>query len=714
MASPTVRSDINQSNPSWQVRRELPLMVRRCGAWAVEVSLIVASSLVPFTIGTLANNAIKSVPLNPAVAATSEAIAQTLAIPIRDRNPRVTPLTNLFWSGALIAPIAVAGWQLYLLAKKGQTSPKRWFGVKVVSESGAPPGILRALARESLGRWGIPVGIAYTLWRISGAFPDLVILVGMSGLMLLGDGLATKFDPKRRTGHDRLAGTFVTDAGALSSNTTNPFMGQDWSDEDAAIAALVLTPEASVDGSRGLWAWMRQHPGLTLLIVTILGMTSVLGTFIGTQIYIQSQANLRDFKQRDDKVFLALVNKLSPMSPNGIAERRAAILALGVVEDARAIPLLADLLGQEENPTLVDSIQQALVSAGPKTLPYLQRLNQALSNDLDSMRYGGNAKERELAAIRRRATQRAIAKILTVNRGQLNDADLSRTDLSQTASGPAQFTLVLDKGDLSGINLRSANLTNAILPGIRFYGAGADARFGTFDDWRADLSGANFEGANLTGAFLNNITMNRTNFLRSTLNKANLSYSILSGANFSSAKLIGVDLRQASLQDATFTGADLGSANLSRTNLEGARLGQVKAQGALFPETNLRKSDWQGADLSGADLSNANLQNADMTSVKLASANLSNTQLQDANFRNADVSLVNFRGANVTGANFKGAMFVTGKQNRPDQFIQSPPVNSKSGRLQGVDFTEAKNLEASQVAYICLQGGIHPRCPQKN
>jgi uncharacterized protein YjbI with pentapeptide repeats/uncharacterized RDD family membrane protein YckC len=714
MANPTVNSEINQSAPSWQMGRELPLIVRRCGAWVVELSLILGSSLIPFTIGTLANNGTKSVPLNPVVADTSEAIAKTLAIPIRDRNPRVTPLTNLFWSGALIAPIAVAGWQLYLLAKKGQTSPKRWFGVKVISETGVPAGILNILVRESLGRWGIPIGIAYTLWRISGAFPDLIILTGMSGLMLLADGMATKFDLKQRTGHDRLAKTFVTDAEILPTNTESPFLGEDWTEEDAAIAALVLTPETPTEDSKSFWVWMRQHPGLTLVTATIVGMTAVLGTFIGTQIYIQSQANLRNFKQRDDEVFLAIVNKLSPTSSNGIAGRRAAILALGAVKDSRAIPLLVDLLAQEENSALMDANQQALVSAGLKSLPYLQRLNQALSNDLNSLRYGGNTKEKELAANRQRATQRAIAKILTIYIGQVNQVDLSRVDLSQTASGSAQFTLVLNMADLSGIYLRSTNLTNAILTNTRFYGAGEDGRFGTFDDWIADLSGANLEGANLTGAFLSNVIMKRTNFLRATLNKANLTNANLNGANFSSALLIGANLRQAFLKDATLTGADLGSANLSEANLEGARLGQVKAQGSQFQGTNLVKSDWQGADLSGADLSQTDLRNADLTLAKLASANLSNAQLQNTNFRNADLSLVNFRGANVAGANFKGALFVTTKPNQPDQFIQSPSVNYKLGRLQGVDFSEAKNLEAKQIAYICLQGGIHPSCPQKN
>lgn len=716
MASPTVSGGINEPDPNLQVKsQKFPLLVRRCGAWAVEVSLIVFSGLIPFSIGQAVNRGPQSVPLNPIVASTSEAIARTLAIPIRDRNPRVAPLTNLFWTGALLAPIALAGWQLYLLAKTGQTLPKRWFGVRVVA-SGRPPGWARVLVRESLGRWGVPIGVAYTLWRLSGAYPDLLILTALSSFTLLGDGAVARLDSKRRTGHDRLARTFVVDAlkPYPQPPTTNPFQGSDWTEEDAAIAAIVLTPETPSQKSANLWVWMRQHPGLTLLVVTTVGMVAVLGTFVGTQIYIQSQANLRDFKQRDDEVFLALVSKLSPATPNAATERRAAILALGAVNDPRATPLLVDLLGQEDNAAMLEVIQQALVSRGLKALPYLQRLNQAFSNDLDSMRFGGNAQEKQLVALRQRATQRAVAKILTVYSGSLNNIDLSRIDLGQTASGPTQFTLVLDKADLSGIRLRSASLTNANLQGVRFSGAGEDRRFGTFDDWIADLSGADLEGANLTGAFLSNAFMNRANFLRAILNKANLSMGSLSGANLSSAKLIGADLRQALLKDASLTGADLGTANLSGANLENARLSQVKAQGAQLQSTNLVESDWQGADLAGADLSDANLQNANLSSTRLTNGKLRNAQLQNANLRNADLSFVDFRGASLAGANFQGATFLGNKSPRSDQFIQSPSATSKTGRLQGVDFTETKNLSASQIAYICLQGGIHPRCPKKN
>jgi uncharacterized protein YjbI with pentapeptide repeats/uncharacterized RDD family membrane protein YckC len=710
MASPTAPGDINQPDPSWQAKsKQLPLLVRRCGAWAVEISFFAASALVPYSIGVLVNREAQTVPLNPSIAAVSETVSRTLGIPVRDRNPRVAPLTNLFWSAASIAPIVLATWQLFLLARTGQTLPKRWFGVKVVKASGTPPGFLRALIRESLGRWGVPLGVAYGIWRLSGAFPDLVILGGLSGLAMLADGALALRD-KRQTGHDRIANTLVV-SDRSTQVSLNPVKTQEWTEEDAAIAALVLTPERGERENPSLWNWMRQHPGVILLTVTLGSAGVILTLFVGTQIYIQSQANLRDSRQRNDELFVALVSKLSPGATNGTAGRRSAILALGTVEDSRAIPLLADLLAQEESRTMLDAIQQALVSTGPKALPYLQRLNQALSNDLNSLRFGGKTQERELAASRQRTVQKAIGKILTVYSSQLNGADLSRTDLAQTAAGPAQFTLVLDKVDLSGIKLRNANLTNASLQGTRFYGTGEDRRSGTFDDWISDLSGANFEGTNLTEASLNNAVMNRTTFVRAVLTKANLSSGNLNSANFSSALLIGANLQQAMLKDASFTGADIGSANLSGANLSGARLVKVKAQGAQLPLANLTKSEWQGADLSGADLNGSDLQNADLSSTKLANASLKNAMLQNANLRNAEVSSVDFRGANLAGANFQGTVFV-GKD-AADRFIQSPP-GSKSGRLQGVDFTDAKNLDSNQIAYICLQGGFHPKCPQKN
>jgi uncharacterized protein YjbI with pentapeptide repeats/uncharacterized RDD family membrane protein YckC len=701
--------------------------------------MVAASALVPYSIGLYAkdHSTTEPVPLNPVLASTEEAIAKTLAYPLREQRTRqVAPLTNLFWCGALVIPLVMTGWQLYLLSKTGQTSPKRWFGVQVVTASGAPPGLVRAVWREAVGRWGLPIGTAYVLWRYTGAFPDLGILLGLAGLMLLAESSSALFGSRRRTLHDQLAGTYVLESRQNFSPYSERFqtMQAQWRDNsvtlevenglespveevstdqrrDRAVTTIVLTSQQPKRSHLNLWFWMRQHPGLTLLIMAAAGMVSVLGTFVGTQIYIQSQANRREFKKQNNQVFLALVKQLSSFGANATQERQGAILALARLDDARAVPFLVDLLGQEKTVSLIETIQQALVSKGAEALPALQRLNQSLQNDQETLRRRGTGAERQLVALRQRATNRAIAKILTIDTNQIHNADLSRTNLSQVSTGSAQFSLILENLDLSGINFRSTNLTGASLRSSRFYGLGEDGRYGTFDDWISDFSGAELRNADLTKANLNNVLMNRTSLVRATLNQVNLSNSRLIGANLSGAQLIGANLQQAILENASLTGAELGEAKLTQSNLHGARLGRVSAEGGDFSFADLTQSNWQDADLSGANLSNANLQDADLSSTKLIDANLRNAQLQNTKLRNSNLSSADLRGANLAGTDFRGATF-TATPVRSNQFIEKP-LNATSGaRVKGVNFAKAKNLDTKQIKYICNQGGIHPQCPK--
>ena len=82
----------NNPEASWQLKsKQLPIWVRRCGAWATEVSLILFSGTVPFYLGQLGNIGNRSVPLNPAVAKTTEVIANTFGIPLRNPNQKVRP-----------------------------------------------------------------------------------------------------------------------------------------------------------------------------------------------------------------------------------------------------------------------------------------------------------------------------------------------------------------------------------------------------------------------------------------------------------------------------------------------------------------------------------------------------------------------------------------------------------------------------------------------
>jgi len=738
MASPTMKNGVNQPSRLFRVRlHRLPLVTRRCAAWVVEVSLVAASALVPYSVGVYAtqHSTAELVPLNPVLATTEEAIAKTFAIPLRSQNPRlVAPLTNLFWWGAIITPLVLTGWQLYLLSKTEQTLPKRWFGVRVVTATGAPPGLARVFLREGVGRWGLPLGTAYLIWRYSGAFPDLSILVGLTGLMLLAEGATLLFAPQRRSLHDRLAGTFVLTSSrpgrpyANGTVRTQPLQnGQPvrlevqstWTELDeegepnpkrqAKVTTIVLTPELERRRIH-IWYWMRQHPGLTLLLVAFVGMTSILSTFVGTQVYIQSQANRREFNSQKNQVFLALVKQLSATTPNAPEERRGAILALATLDDPRAVPFLVDLLSQETREELIDTLQQAVVSTGAQALPHLQRLNQSLTNDSQALRGRGSSQERQLVALRQRASQRAIAKILTIYNGQIHNADLSRVDLSSASTTLAPFTLVLDNTDLSGINLKTAILSNASLRNSRFYSAGEDERWGTFDDWITDLSQADLKQANLTDAFLSHGLMNRTNLIRATLVRTNLSNAQMKGANLSSAVLINANLRQTLLENASLTGANLADAHLTQANLQGARLGRVSAVGAQFPLARLVQSDWQGADLTEANFAQANLQDANLSFTKLVGVNFTQAQLRNVSLRNADLSHADLRGANVAGVDFQGAIFAASKPVKSDQFIEASSFVADGALIKGVNFAAAKNLDQKQMKYICSQGGLHPEC----
>lgn len=745
MASPTIKTGKNrEGSRSFSLRRplNLPLVTRRCAAVVLEVSLVAASALIPYSIGLYAKEhaTAESVPLNPVLASTEEAIAKTLAYPLRDpANRQVAPLTNLFWCGALVMPLVLTSWQLYLLGKTGKTTPKAWLGVKVVTAYGEPPGLIRAAFREGVGRWGLPGGTAYLLWRYTGAFPDFGILLGLAGLLLLAECGSSLFNSRRRTLHDQLAGTYVLDATRSFSPDVDQVgysvrqneavtlevesdwhqpdesdsMGQkhDASPHHRSVTTIVITPKQS-QRRLNLWFWMRRHPGLTLLIIVVGSMVSILGTFVGTQIYIQSQANRREFKKQDNQVFLALVKQIGAFGPSAIDERKGAILALARLDDSRTVPFLVDLLAQEKNSILIDTLQQGLVSNGTKALPTLQRLNQSLQNDQETLRRRGTPGEQQVVALRQRATNRAIAKILMIDSSQLHHADLSRTNLSQVTTGVAPFTLVLETLDLSGINFRSANLVGASLRGSRFYGPGEDGRLGTFDDWTTDFSGADLREVDLSGATLNNVVMNQTILVRAKLNRANLANSFLSGANLSSVQLISANLRQANLENASLTGADLGEAKLTSSNLHSARLGQVKAVGSDFSFADLSESNWQGSDLSGANLKNANLQEADLSSTRLVDANLRNAQLQNAKLRNSNLSNADLRGANLAGTDFRGVIFVTATPDSSNQFIESPLTNASTARIKGVNFTKVKNLDPKQIKFICIYGGRHPQCSE--
>ena len=741
MANSTVNRSERDRRRQQQVKKKpLPLLTRRIAAWAVEVSLIGLTGLVPYCLGIAAKSdpTGEQVTLNPVVTVTTDAIAKTLALPVGETNSKlVTPLTNVFWTTAVVAPLLLTGWQLYLLSKTGSTLPKRWFRVRVVTEGGTVPGLSRIVLREGIGSWGLPLAIAYILWR-STAFPHLGILAGLSCLMVLAEGITARFHRQRRCWHDLIAGTYIVDAhrtfkplpAKVKTTVVQPIR-QNQAYPKTPRNGMVISPSrVSTTQRRMWWKWMRRNPTLTLLLVSLASLATVLGTLVATQIYIQTQKNQRQLVQSKSQQFLSLIKQLSADSAS-LDDRQKAILALGTIDDPQVLKLLVELLGQETaesggvfrdgvppsppqlfktKANLVKTVQQALVSSGPQALPYLHRLNQLLSNEIAAGRYTDKPTVLAIRTSQLQATQQAIAKILQVYSGKLSLMDLSRVNLDSTTN-PATFNLVLERVNLAGIVLKGANLNAASLPGSIWRASGEDGYWDTSDDAIANLSNAQIKAANLSGANLSRVRMNQINLMRSTLNSANLSDAGLSDANLSSAQLIGANLQDAILVNASLTGANLGAANLSYANLYTARLSRVSALGTKLQSANLTKSDWQGADLSGSDLSGTNLSNADLSVTKLSSTNFRQAQMQNINLRNADLRLADLRGANLAGADLQGAYLFSAKSTASDQFITAPEEYTESALINGVDFSKVKNLEAKQIAYICTAGGFHPRCP---
>jgi|GEM_PF-193881 len=751
-------------------RLVIPLGIRRGAAALVEVSLVAVAAVVPLSLGQGVNERFKErVPLNPVLVEVQESIAQTLALPRNLQPIQVAPLTNLLWSGALLLPILWGGTQLIFLVTTGQTSPKRWFAVAVVRADGSPPGLLRVIVREGLGRWGLPISLAYGLWRYTGAFPDLSILLILVGGCIVVESATVLFDC-RRSFHDRLAGTYIVDVewleeelaeeteitetgemeldspeqavrekesnrrGSIEVNQqvtyidgnmvveqiplssvpvtdfSPDFLEADPRDNSAHFYPSDRTPKAptittiTLPSSRSfhLWSLLRRYPGATLLTALVGSVSLVLGTFVGTQVYIQGETNQRNFQQQQNQVFLSLVNQLN--QANGVEERKGVILALGRIEDHRVVPFLVDLLARERNPNSVETIEQALVANGLISLPPLQKLSQTLQNDLQTAIRRAIKEEQDLVITRQKSVARSIAKILTISVPTAQKIDLSKVDFSS-------IPVVLEGLELAGINFQSTNLFNANLRYGQFFHAGEDKIEGTYDDRITDFFRANLQQVDLTGARATRALMVESNISWSAINKADFSYSNLTRANLSGAQIINSQFSRVNLEQASLTGANIGDSQFMGANFSQANLGKVRAINSNFSSANLTKTNWQLADASQGNFSLANLAGADFSNSKLVGANFTGANFQNANFQNADLRFADLRGTNLAGADFQGVIFFTPPSADPDQFIRAVIPKESSTIVQQVDFSGVKNLDRRQLTYLCSQGAIHPNCP---
>ncbi|PSN12361.1 hypothetical protein C7293_20520 [filamentous cyanobacterium CCT1] len=713
--SQPISAQVSADRVPEQQRRSASLAWRRLAAWGLELSLLAGSVALPWSLGEAVRSrpTVEQVPLNPGVVAVQHAIARPLGLPRQRLVAEVPPLTNLLWFTALVLPIAVASSQVYCLATRGKTLPKAWMGLRVVAIDRSVPGLQAALLRE-VCRWGVPAAGAYGIWLASGAFPSLPWLAGLA--LVGGVGAAAwGHRPAHRTWYDRLAGTRVVllqggvlpmrhspdpeDDGSPGAKVlalpSGPLLGLT-TEEYGGLTAIVLSPEdsAQVLGPKG---WRQHLPVIAGVLAGVVVLAGAGALWLDRRLPAASSDK--------DALFLALVENLS-RNATSFSDRQAAALALATTEDPRAVPLLVDMLAQTDDPRLLDTLQQALVTLGPPAIPALQRLNLALANDLLALPLD----QQLIPQLRQRTVKRTLAKIMVLHNGNLNQVDLSGTNLGYIIESPDAFTLVLEQQNLAGVVWRNAVLSGARLRKAKLFDPGADGRIDTFDDWITDFSGSDLTEVSLVAAQLRHVVFRNTSLLRANLSNSIAPYADFSGANASSAWFIAADVRNGRFDGTSLVGADFTDADLSQASLTAARLRQATLTATQLTEADLTGADLSEANLSEADLRAANLSQSNLSHSWLRGADLSGANLEQANLAEANLEGTVLSGANLAGANFAGAQFNALAPVPGDSFVATVAAPDTGTALTGVDFSQAINLQADQLDYVCGQGGIHPAC----
>ncbi|NJL44860.1 MAG: RDD family protein [Leptolyngbyaceae cyanobacterium SM2_3_12] len=217
----SISAQVSTSRVQGLLSAQRSLAPRRLLAWGLEAGLLVSSVMLPWALGEMVRRhnlqpytqevdaLATTVALNPVSSLVQTTLARPLGLSRQRRVTAVPPLTNGLWFSALLLPIVFAGSQLHGLAKTGKTWPKAWLGLQVVALDAPVPGYQAIIKRELVGRWGLPLGLAYGIWLGSGAFPGLPVLGALALAGCLGEGLTSPMNRSGRAWHDYLANTRV-------------------------------------------------------------------------------------------------------------------------------------------------------------------------------------------------------------------------------------------------------------------------------------------------------------------------------------------------------------------------------------------------------------------------------------------------------------------------------------------------------------------------
>jgi len=279
---------------------------------------------------------------------------------------------------------------------------------------------------------------------------------------------------------------------------------------------------------------------------------------------------------------------------------------------------------------------------------------------------------------------------LNLQNAVFDKADLSNTSFKNANIDGARFVFanldnsnLLDRIDLSDINLAGANISNVSLKGKDLSGT--------------ILTGADLSNSNLTGVDLSGKDLTKTILIDVNLSNSNLTGANLTGANLKGANVKNVDFTSADLTNAKFRGVDISMGYLSTMNLT-----KVDLSGAILTNADLSEMDLSSTDLSGQDLSDKDLTNTILTGANLTDVILPDGVLSGKNFEGTKFNGVDLSGKDLSHSNFQYATFdnanLEGANLTDSTFIQVDFTKIKNKSLAGA------NLFGASFAHSNLSG----------
>ena len=183
----------------------------------------------------------------------------------------------------------------------------------------------------------------------------------------------------------------------------------------------------------------------------------------------------------------------------------------------------------------------------------------------------------------------------------------------------------LHQADFTGADLTGASLSAADLRGARFDCKNLESLVFFGDRERAGCVAArstNFANARLDGSTMSGIDLKSAVLSNARMEGVDLRYSAIASADFSTAVLDKADLTggvhaestsflSSSMKGADLTGAILYLADLSNSNLQGAVLNLARLEGAKLHDSDLEAAALAQSSLQGANLSGARIVGAD-------------------------------------------------------------------------------------------------------